>query len=104
MRGYTKMADKILTVEGGKVSEHEVLPDEEVSSEHLYNALSKFMGVPADKDPTHLIVTGIGAIEYACIVGKQTGVSKDAFIESVTNVWDRVANPGDGAVREQGQV
>tara|TARA_R110000824_G_C14906497_1_gene646053 strand:+ start:372 stop:668 length:297 start_codon:yes stop_codon:yes gene_type:complete len=98
------MSDTILTVEGGKIKEHEVPSDEEVSSEHLYNALSKFMGVPADKDPTNVIVTGIGAIEYACIVGKQTGVSKDAFIESVTNVWDRVANAGGGTVREQGQV
>ena len=98
------MVDKLLTVKGGKISEHEVIPDEEVSSEHLYNALSKFMGVPADKDPTNLIVTGIGALEYACIVGKQTGVSKDAFLESVTNVWDRIANAEDGAVREQGQV
>jgi hypothetical protein len=98
------MSDKILTVEGGKIKEHEVISDEEVTSEHLYNALSKYMGVPADKEPTNLIVTGIGAIEYACIVGKQTGVSKDAFIESVTNVWERVANGGDGSVREQGQV
>jgi len=98
------MSDKILMVEGGKIKEHEVTSDEEVSSEHLYNALSKFMGVPADKDPTNVIVTGIGALEYACIVGKQTGVSKDAFIESVTNVWDRIASAEDGAVREQGQV
>ena len=96
------MAKKILSVEGGTIVEHEVRSDADRSSEELYKALSSFMGIPADKNPGNVIVTSIGAIEYACVVGKQSGVSKDAFLESVDNVWERLANPNSGAVREQG--
>lgn len=99
------MSDKILTVEGGKVVEHEVRSDVDRSSEDLYNALSTFMGIEQEKTPANIIATGVGAIEYACIVAKQVGVSETAFIESVTNVWNRVQiAASDGAVREQGQV
>jgi hypothetical protein len=97
------MSDKILTVENGKVVEHSVRSDVEKSTEELYTALSNYMGIPPDKDPNNLLVTGIGALEYACMVGKQVGVSKDTFMESVTNVWERIAIT-DGAIREQGQV
>ena len=94
------MSKKILSVEGGQVIEHEVRSDIDRNSEELYNALSSFMGVEPDKSPNNMIATSIGAIEYACIVGKQTGVSKDVFLESVLNVWERVEDAGSGAVRE----
>jgi len=96
------MADKILTVENGKVTEHEVRSDVEKTSEDLYIALSNFMGLEKDKTPANIVATGIGAVEYACIVAKQVGVSKDAFMDSVTNVWERVQIAGEGAVRKQG--
>ena len=96
------MNKKILSVEGGQVIEHEVRSDTDRNSEELYNALSSFMGVDPDKTPGNVIATSIGAIEYACIVGKQTGVSKSVFLESVVNVWERIENAGSGAVREQG--
>jgi hypothetical protein len=99
------MSDKILTIKSGKVVEHEVRSDVDRSSEDLYNALSTFMGIEREKTPSNIVATGIGAIEYACIVAKQVGVTETAFIESVTNVWNRVqVAPQDGAVREQGQV
>lgn len=99
------MSDKILMVEGGKVVEHEVRSAIDRSSEDLYNALSTFMGIEQEKTPSNIVATGIGAIEYACIVAKQVGVTETAFIESVTNVWNRVQVAAqDGAVREQGQV
>ncbi len=96
------MGNKILTVEGGTVKEHEVRPDGEAQSEDLHKALSNFMGVPADKSANNLVITSIGAIEYACIVSNQVGVERSAFLESVTNVWDRVSNTEGGSVREQG--
>ena len=94
------MSDTILKVEGGQVKEHEVRPDSEVKSEDLYKALSNFMGITEDKTPGNLVITSIGAIEYACIVGNQAGVDKSSFLESVTNVWDRVSTGNSGAVRE----
>jgi hypothetical protein len=97
------MSKKILSVEGGRVKEHKVRSDVERNSEELYKALSTYIGVPAeDKSPGNVIATSIGAIEYACVVGKHTGVTKDVFLESVTNVWERVTTPEGGAVREQG--
>ena len=96
------MKNTILTVEGGRVKEHEVRPDNDINSEDLHKALSNFMGVPVDKSASNLVITSIGAIEYACIVSNQIGVERSAFLESVTNVWDRVSHKEDGAVREQG--
>ena len=96
------MNKKILSVEGGQVIEHEVRSDTDRNSEELYNALSSFMGVDPDKTPGNVIATSIGAIEYACIVGKQTGVSKSVFLESVVNVWERIENGSSGTIREQG--
>ena len=96
------MSNKILTVEGGQVKEHEVRSDGEIHSEELHKALSNFMGIEPDKSASNLVITSIGAIEYACIVSNQVGVERDAFLESVTNVWDRVSNTEGGAVREQG--
>ena len=96
------MSNKILTVEGGRVKEHAVRPDGEANSEDLHKALSNFMGVPADKSANNLVITSIGAIEYACVVSNQIGVERSAFLESVTNVWDRVSNAEGGSVREQG--
>jgi hypothetical protein len=96
------MSNKILTVEGGQVKEHEVRSDGEINSEDLHKALSKFMGVDADKTAANMVITSIGAIEYACIVSNQVGVERDAFLESVTNVWDRVSNTEGGTIREQG--
>tara|TARA_R100000664_G_scaffold28518_1_gene39856 strand:+ start:2631 stop:2936 length:306 start_codon:yes stop_codon:yes gene_type:complete len=101
------MSDKILIQQGGKVVEHKVRSEVERNTEELYTALSNYMGIPVEKQPQNLLVTGIGALEYACIVGKQVGVSKETFMESVTNVWERLnaaGNPPDGTVREQGQV
>jgi hypothetical protein len=91
------MSDKILVSDKGKVIEHSVRSDIERNTEELYNALSNYMGVEPDKAPGNVLVTGIGALEYACMVAKQTGVSQDAFSESVTNVWERL-----GTFREQG--
>ena len=97
------MSKKILSVEGGQVKEHEVRSDVERNSEDLYKALSSYVGVSfEDKSPGNVIATSIGAIEYACVVGKHAGVTKDVFLESVTNVWERVATASDGTVREQG--
>ena len=96
------MSKKILSVNDGKVIEHEVRSDADRNIEELYKALSSFMGVPSDKDPNNVFVTSLGALEYACAVANQIGVSRDVFLESVGNVWENVTTPKDRAVREQG--
>jgi hypothetical protein len=39
-------------------------------------------------------------MEYACVIARQCGVEKAAYMEAVNNVWGRI-HEEEGAVREQ---
>ena len=62
----------------------------EGSVEVLFGSLCKFMNIEPQKNPDTFIATSIGAIEYACVIARQCGVEKSAYMEAVNNVWGRV--------------
>lgn len=72
------------------------------SVETLFGALCEFMQIEPQRNPDTFIATTIGAMEYACVIARQCGVNKAAYMEAVNNVWGRVhGEEEEGAVREQ---
>ena len=62
----------------------------EGSVEVLFGSLCEFMKIDPQRNPDTFIATSIGAIEYACVIARQCGVEKAAYMEAVNNVWGRI--------------
>jgi len=73
----------------------------EGSVEVLFGSLCEFMKIEPQRNPDTFIATSIGAMEYACVIARQCGVEKAAYMEAVNNVWGRIHEEEEGAVREQ---
>ena len=83
------MEDLVLTEE--KMAENR--------AERLFISLCRYLNLDEAKDAGTYVATSLGALEYACVIAKTLGIGKEAFLESVSNVWGRVH--GEGPVREQ---
>ena len=79
---------------------------EELASriEKLFIALCDYVGLDAeDRTPETYIKSGLGATEYAVVVAKKLGISKENFLKVATTIWDEIHIPAE-PTGEEGQV
>lgn len=72
------------------IEDVEGIEDAESSVESLFGSLCEYMQIDPQRNPDTFIATSIGAMEYACVIARQCGVNKAAYMEAVTNVWGRI--------------
>ena len=82
------------TNEEAATEDVEELEEAAGSVETLFGALCEFMQIEPQRNPDTFIATTIGAMEYACVIARQCGVNKAAYMEAVNNVWRRVQDEG----------
>ena len=57
------------------------------NAENLYSAICIYLGMPADKSAESVIGSAMGALEYAAVIAKTSGITRETFDETVENAW-----------------
>ena len=59
-------------------------------TEKLFDVLTEYVGIPRRRDAESYIKTAHGALEYAAVIARHSGITKVDYLAWVESHWDAI--------------